>query len=414
MKKLMMIALCALAANVATAAEVVFTGQIGALNYTLFDDGDAQINSADKTAILADLVVGTVEHEGKSYTVRQVQTTAFKGCTTLKSFSAPFVDTISPMAFVDCTSLEMVSVPLVTKISKSSLGFPGVFSGCTALTSLTVSSELAKDWESEKSQYGIDGVNVNPIVKFALTKEHAELAVWEAEATALVKTLKVGDIAISAEDYEYACDLHGLQPKPEPPDSDFKVVSADAQVVQKGEVAVQRTEIQAAKAETVTVAGGTVTLGVTVNTNGNVLAATKDWQPVELKPENVSVVDGKIVITLPVDSPSGFMILQSSDAFVSASALIEEANRTLQLAEESLARVQQLLQAGGLSIAERVELESRAKKIAGGMEELTEELTRAKNTPSTDFDARRKVIIEYCNARLKTALGEPLQASPII
>ena len=45
-------------------------------------------------------------------------------------------------------------------------------------------------------------------------------------------------------------------------------------------------------------------------------AETKSWQPVELKDENVKVENGKIVITIPVDSQSGFMILQSGDASV--------------------------------------------------------------------------------------------------
>ena len=45
-------------------------------------------------------------------------------------------------------------------------------------------------------------------------------------------------------------------------------------------------------------------------------AETKSWQPVELKGENVKVEDGKIVITIPVDSQSGFMILQSGDAVI--------------------------------------------------------------------------------------------------
>ena len=82
-------------------------------------------------------------------------------------------------------------------------------------------------------------------------------------------------------------------------------------------VLVAQTELQAAKAEAVTVADGVVSLGVTVNTNGNFTAEAKSWAPVELKPENVKVENGKIVITIPVDSQSGFMILQSGDAKVS-------------------------------------------------------------------------------------------------
>ena len=82
-------------------------------------------------------------------------------------------------------------------------------------------------------------------------------------------------------------------------------------------VLVAQTELQAAKAEAVTVADGVVSLGVTVNTNGNFTAETKTWTPVELKPENVKVENGKIVISIPVSDKSGFMILQSGDAKVS-------------------------------------------------------------------------------------------------
>ena len=79
---------------------------------------------------------------------------------------------------------------------------------------------------------------------------------------------------------------------------------------------VSQTEIQAAKAEAVTVADGVVSLGVTVNTNGNFTAETKGWAPVELTSDNVEVKDGKIVISIPVSDKSGFMILQSGDAKV--------------------------------------------------------------------------------------------------
>ena len=93
-------------------------------------------------------------------------------------------------------------------------------------------------------------------------------------------------------------------------------VGGSEPVVPEGKVLVSKEEIAAAKAETVTVDGGAVTLGMTVNTNGDLTAETKSWQPVELKGENVKVENGKIVITFPVDSESGFMILQSGDASV--------------------------------------------------------------------------------------------------
>ena len=93
-------------------------------------------------------------------------------------------------------------------------------------------------------------------------------------------------------------------------------MGASEPVIPEGKVLVSKEEIAAAKTETVTVEGGAVSLGVTVNTNGDLTAETKSWQPVELKGENVKVENGKIVITIPVDSQSGFMILQSGDASV--------------------------------------------------------------------------------------------------
>ena len=95
-------------------------------------------------------------------------------------------------------------------------------------------------------------------------------------------------------------------------------VSASEPVIPDDKVLVAKEELQAAKAEAVSVADGVVSLGVTVNTNGNFTAETKSWAPVELTSENVEVKDGKIVISIPVDSQSGFMILQSGDAKVGA------------------------------------------------------------------------------------------------
>lgn len=86
--------------------------------------------------------------------------------------------------------------------------------------------------------------------------------------------------------------------------------------MQADEVAVKMTEIMAAKAETVTIENGAISLGVSVCSNGDFRAVTKDWAKVALKDENVKVENGRIVITLPIEGVSGFMILQSGDAKV--------------------------------------------------------------------------------------------------
>ena len=117
---------------------------------------------------------------------------------------------------------------------------------------------------------------------------------------------QTSQVAEQGADYASACKAYGLTQQEMP------------QVVKEGEVAVKQTELQAAKAEAVSIADGVVSLAVGVCTNGNFTAETKSWAPVELKPENVKVENGKIVISIPVDSQSGFMILQSGDAKVGA------------------------------------------------------------------------------------------------
>ena len=117
---------------------------------------------------------------------------------------------------------------------------------------------------------------------------------------------QTSQVAEQGADYASACAAYGLTPKTAP------------QVVKEGEIAVTKESLQAAKAEAVSIADGVVSLGVTVNTNGNFTAETKSWAPVELTSENVKVENGKIVISIPVDSQSGFMILQSGDAKVGA------------------------------------------------------------------------------------------------
>ena len=210
----------------------------------------------------------------------------------IKSVIAAGVTSVGSYAFECCENLTSISLPNATSIGKSAFG------SCSSFSKIIVTKEMKQTLEGDRSHYGI-GNNVKIIYPPTLTEYQVKQATWGG-------ALMSGDFAIGAADYDNACAWYDLTPKTEP------------QVVKEDEIAVKETEIQAAKAEAVTVADGVVSLGVTVNTNGNFTAETKSWAPVELKQENVEVKDGKIVISIPVSGDSGFMILQSGDAKVGA------------------------------------------------------------------------------------------------
>ena len=57
---------------------------------------------------------------------------------------------------------------------------------------------------------------------------------------------------------------------------------------------------------------GVVAFGVSVKTNGNFTAETKNWQPVTITKDMLDAVDGKgLVIPVPATAEQGFMILKS-------------------------------------------------------------------------------------------------------
>ena len=213
----------------------------------------------------------------------------------IKKITGYVVTAIGSHAFEELAQLTTVELPSVTSIGKEA------FYQCTSLASLKVSWKMQPMWLDNRKGYGISEY-VHPYVTF-VAPDFMELEgmTWEVGCVA-----KVDGVALSEEEYLGYCNQKFVTPKEKP----------ELQLVQEGEVAVKQTELQAAKAEAVSVANGVVTLGVTVNTNGNFTAETKDWKPVELKQENVKVENGKIVISIPVSDKSGFMILQSGDAKV--------------------------------------------------------------------------------------------------
>ena len=220
---------------------------------------------------------------------------AFYACTSLVGVTIPStVTSIGEQAFQNCEKLATVSLlPKAASI------------GNAAFLCMSLKKVFVSDWEVfANTDWAYCGIFPELVVGPA-TKDEVASASFAVAAMC-------GGKAVSAADYATACKAYGLTPQEMP------------QVVQEGEVAVKETELQAAKAEAVTVADGVVSLGVTVNTNGNFTAETKDWKPVTLTSENVEVKDGKIVISIPVSDKSGFMILQSGDAKVPNAAVTHE------------------------------------------------------------------------------------------
>lgn len=93
-----------------------------------------------------------------------------------------------------------------------------------------------------------------------------------------------------------------VYPSSEPPIPDDKVL-------------VTKESIAAPSAGTVTVEGNKVRLGVTVLKTSDLTAEKKDWGKVKLTKDNIDVDDdGNIIVNVPVDSASGFMVIQTKDA----------------------------------------------------------------------------------------------------
>ena len=70
--------------------------------------------------------------------------------------------------------------------------------------------------------------------------------------------------------------------------------------------------VSGAEPETVRIVDGKVLLGVSVCTNGDVTAATEDWEPAAI--EKAEVVDGEAILTVPATAEQGFMLLKSKGA----------------------------------------------------------------------------------------------------
>ena len=99
---------------------------------------NAIITGAEDRSVNSVTIPGSVERDGKTYKVTEIDSSAFKGWTNLKSVSiGKNVKTIGKKAFYGCTSLTTVTGGKgVTKIKDSA------FCGCRALTSFPAMSKL--------------------------------------------------------------------------------------------------------------------------------------------------------------------------------------------------------------------------------------------------------------------------------
>lgn len=246
----------------------------------------------------------------------------FRWCDAMTKISLPKVTLLGPGAFENCKSLKNIELPNVTSVGAEA------FWHCFELSVMYVSKSTKNMLESNRSYYSLNDT-AKLIYPPTLTRwevEEARYDVHEADVKVEYKitpssvTLLSGGVQIDEEDYENDSYYYGVTPqtRPETPYTptadDFKVVPSDAQIVKEGEIAISKEAIAAPSAETMTVADNRVQLGVSILKTADLTAEKKDWGEVILTADDVRVVDGKIIISVPVDSATGFMILQSKDA----------------------------------------------------------------------------------------------------
>ena len=139
------------------------TVTIGALKYTLYNDGNASVAGLKNVTDAVVVIPPQIQFAGAKYTIIAIESSCFEGCKSLKSITIPnSVTEIGPWAFYDCTSLTSVTIPnSVTAVrdyafsdctSLTSVTIPnsvteidkGAFSGCTSLTSVTIPNSVTK------------------------------------------------------------------------------------------------------------------------------------------------------------------------------------------------------------------------------------------------------------------------------
>ncbi len=206
------------------------------------------------------------------------------------------IATVPQMFFFDVkTTLKSVSLPNATTIELNA------FLNCTSLTTVILGWNLLEN--PNRSDWGLrdEAELVGPI-----TKEQTEAVKYGVKTVCL----KLDGEEMDESMYQKACRYYGVEEKAKPKNpqlvgSDEKVVPEDAQIVGDGEIAVTKESITAAKATTIAVEGNEVKLGVSVKYSEDITAEPSKWE--ELEP---------VIITIPVKSKQGFMLLNSREGRV--------------------------------------------------------------------------------------------------
>ena len=318
----------ALASNLAMA---MYGVSIDGIDYNLNRESyTAELISYNGPQVVS-LYVGKVVYDGQTYTVTSIADYAFAftyGAQSLRSISLPFVKTIGKGVFASslqevslpsatsmgddafcyCSELKEISLPSVSSIGK------GAFACCSSLTKVLLPSVISIE---RQAFYGCSKLEMLSLPNVATIGDGAFDGCSSLMSVSLSEVTSIGENAF------YGCGKIETLVVPMMMKNKLegcripKSVAVKYVAIMSPESVIVSTEsLAAAKAETVSVENGVVLLGVNVCSNGNFTADAARWGKVSLTSDNVKVVDGKVVIAVPVISRQGFMILQSSEARV--------------------------------------------------------------------------------------------------
>ncbi len=326
MKKLMLGLMMAFVANVVIAEQQV---TVDNLVFELINGTRARLIGSTDDSPLTEINVAEIEYLGGRLLVTEVGDSALEGRGKLTSVSLPNVTKIGESAFACCTALTSVSLPNVTTIgglafseccltsvslpSATTIG-PYAFSDCCCLTLVSLPKATAIDiyafafcssietvvlsWEllanQDRERWGLPEETklVGPNSKEEVQNAKIGSVRW-----------MIGETPLENQTYEIACAHYGVAWK-------------DAQVIGGDDIVVKKESITAANAETISIVNNEVQLGVSVLSNSNITAEIANWGKVKFTKDTKVTLneDGtKLIISIPVSTQQGFIILQSGE-----------------------------------------------------------------------------------------------------
>jgi len=140
MKKILFILWALLLPVFAGADEV----EIDGIYYKLYDGSNiARVTVSPNSYSGSVVIPSTINYQGINYSVTSIGMCAFSGCSALTSITIPnSVTSIEESAFSGCSALTFITIPnSVTSIGGSA------FSDCSALTSITIPNSVTSIWE---------------------------------------------------------------------------------------------------------------------------------------------------------------------------------------------------------------------------------------------------------------------------